>query len=306
MTARLILPADADRDEWLAERRQGITASEIAVILGISPFDSPFNLYWRKRGDLPEDYDNTAMSLGRHLEPWIADQWAADHPEWQLVDGGLFASVERPWQMATPDRRLIETCGPDTVKPAVSLLEIKSSGTYDGWGEDGTDQIPAYYRAQVLWQLDVMDLETAHVTCFFLGTRSRRDYVVPYDIADVDLMRKAALDFLAAIEAGDPPDIDGHRATLGALKALHPALSDEAAEVRGGLADSYREACDQLKRAKERKARIENELRAAMGDAHKAVDPAGQTVATRSIYTVAEHVRAASTVDKLNPARSKK
>lgn len=313
MTARLILPADAPREEWLAARLKGVTASEIAVILGISPFDSPFNLFHRKRGDITDDYDNAAMSLGRHLEPWIADQWAADHPEFTVMPAGLYASTDRLYQMATPDRLLdawVPTPGtksPDVVHmETVSLLEIKSSGTYDGWGEDGTDQIPAYYRAQVLWQLDTLGLGEAHVTCLFLGTRSRRDYVVSYDVVDVDLMRKAAQEFLAQVERGVAPPIDHTPATLGALKQLHPELEDKEVEVRGGLADSYRAACDELKRTKKLKALIENALRAAMGSAHKAVDPAGETVATRSIYTVPGHTRAASTVDKLTPPRSMK
>lgn len=327
MSARLVLPADAPREQWLAARRKGITATEIAVILGISPFDSPFNLYWRKRGEIPEDYDNTAMSLGRHLEPWIADQWAADHPEFLLCLGGLYASEERLWQMATPDRRLVESAGePEPVPPvvddeAVALLEIKSSGTYDGWGEDGTDQIPPYYRAQVLWQLDVMELETAHVTCFFLGTRSRRDYVVAYDATDVTLMRTAALEFLQRLEQGDPPDIDHHPATLGALKALHPDLEDETATVPDEVAEDYRWARGALASAEEQADHAENQLRAAMGAARKAVDKSGEPVCSRSIFTRsgvdtkrlrADHpdafaaCRTETTIDRLNPARSKK
>lgn len=331
MTARLILPADADRDEWLAARRKGITASEIAVILGISPFDSPFNLYWRKRGDLPEDYDNTAMSLGRHLEPWIADQWAADHPEFEIELGGLYASEDRPWQMATPDRVLYERvmcrschgglpidCECDERLP--SLLEIKSSGTYDGWGEDGTDQIPAYYRAQVLWQLDTLGLETAHVTCFFLGTRTRRDYMVTRDDTDLELMRKAALEFLRRLEQGEPPDIDHHTATLGALKALHPDLEDDEATVPDDVAEDYRRARNALKSAQEQADLAENRLRAAMGSAQRAVDTSGEKVCTRSIYErtgldtkrlTKDHpwvrdYQTTSTVDRLNAARSKK
>jgi putative phage-type endonuclease len=310
MTARLLIPADVGYDEWLARRaelsRQAVTASEIAVILGISPWDSPFNLYWRKRGAIPDQFDSVETSLGRHLEPWIADQWAADHPEWCLLPAGLFASEERPWQLATPDRRLIETCGPDFGEPTSSLLEIKSSGTYDGWGEDGTDEIPAYYRAQVLWQMDVFDLPKMPVTCFFLGTRSRRDYTVAYDEADVALMRKAAQEFLARLETGEPPDIDHHTATLGALKALHPDLTDEQATVPDDVAEDYRWARHALKSAKEAADLAENRLRDAMGAAHRAVDKTGEKVCTRSIYTVPEHTRKAYTVDKLNPTRSKK
>jgi len=302
VTARLVLPADAPRDQWLAARRGGVTASEIAVILGISPYDSPFNLYYRKRGELTDDYDNTAMSLGRYLEPWIADQWAADHPEFIVRPSGLYASTERPWQLCTPDRDLYYERS-DTVQ---HVLEIKSSGTYDGWGDDGTDVIPAYYRAQVLWQLDTLGLREAHVTCFFLSTRSRRDYVVAYDADDVQLMRKSATEFLAAVEAGTPPPIDHSPATLGALKALHPELEDETAQVPDDVAEAYRWARSALKAAKEQADQAENQLRAAMGPARAAVDTSGEKICSRSIYTVPEHTRKASTVDKLNAARSKK
>lgn len=305
MTARLILPVDATREEWLAARRQGVTASEIAVILGISPFDSPFNLYYKKRGEIGEDFDNDAMSLGRHLEPWIADRWAEDHPEWHILEGGLFGSQERPWQMATPDRCLIGTCGP-VFDPAASLLEIKSSGTYDGWGQDGSDEIPPYYRAQVLWQLDTFDLTEAHVTCLFLPTRQRRDYVVTWDEADIHLMRRAAADFLARIENSAPPPIDHHPATTTALKALNPKVDPDAeVEVPTPVATAYREACAEVRRSKAAKALIENNLRDAMGSAKRAVCD-GATVATRSIYQVAAHVRAASTVDKLTAPPTKK
>lgn len=307
MTATQLIPPGVPYEEWKARRaelsRTAVTASEIAVILGLSPFDSPFNLYWKKRGDIPADFDDDAMSLGRHLEPWIADRWADDHPQFNVGEIGLWASDERPWQMATPDRYLWDTTSDRREDDA--LLEIKTSGSYDGWGDAGTDQIPAYYRAQVLWQLDVMGLAEAHVTCLFLGTRQRRDYVVAYDVTDVDLMRKAAQQFLARVEAAEPPDIDASEATHAALIALNPKIDDEAeAEVGEQLADDYADACADYKAAKEHKAELENRLRLAMGAAKYAVT-GGRKVATRSAYTVAAHHRAESHVDKLIAAKTK-
>jgi putative phage-type endonuclease len=307
VSARLVLPPDAPREEWLAARRPAITASEVAVILGISPFDSAFNLYYRKRGEISDDYDNDAMSLGRHLEPWIADRWAADHPKWHVSETGLWQSEERPWQMATPDRLLQDRgAGEHDWRERDSVLEIKSSGTYDGWGEDGTDQIPPYYRAQVLWQLDVLGLAEAHVTCFFLATRQRRDYVVAYDQADVELMRAAASTFLMRIEDGDPPPVDGHDATARALMELWPKVEDGEATIPAGLARRYEAAKKAAKKAKARVALAENEIRNRIGDAKTVLDPGGAKVATRSRYEVAEHTRAACTVDKLTAPRAKK
>jgi putative phage-type endonuclease len=324
MSARLVLPPDAPREEWLAARRAGVTASEIAVILGIAPgsWDSPFNLFHKKRGTISEHFDNIEMSLGRHLEPWIADRWAEDHPEWHVGETGLWQSEDRPWQMATPDRYLWDpTAGEHTWRESDSLLEIKSSGTYDGWGEDGTDEIPPYYRAQVLWQLDTLGLKVGHVTCLFLSSRSIRNYVVKYDEADVLLMRKAAEDFLRRIEDGDPPPIDHTPATAHALKQLHPDLDPDAeAEIKPDLAEDYRFAKLALDDAQAQYDLLTNQVRAAMGDAKKAVS-GGEKVATRSVYPRSgvhitrlraefpdayEACRTTSTVDKLTPARAKK
>ncbi|MBO0875327.1 MAG: YqaJ viral recombinase family protein [Pseudonocardia sp.] len=58
--------------EWFAARRQGVTASEIAAILGLSPWDSAFAIYHRKMGVLDNQPDSDVLSLGRRLEPWIA------------------------------------------------------------------------------------------------------------------------------------------------------------------------------------------------------------------------------------------
>jgi len=316
MAARLVLPPDAPREEWLEARRQGVTASEVATVLGLSPWDSAFNLYWRKLGELDEQPDNDAMSLGRHLEPWIADRWAEDHPEWHVQQSGLYASTERAWQLATPDRRLTHHTA-----LATSVLEIKTSGTYEGWGPDGSDEIPPYYRAQVLWQLDVLGLEVGHVTCLFLSSRTRRDYLVRYDEADVKLMREAAQEFMARIERQDPPPIDHHPATTAALKTLHPDVEDVEAEVPDHLATWYADACRALAEAKERKAAIEHKLRAAAGSARRLVTAAGEPVATRSICERSsidvdrlrrEHpdayaaCRTTTTVDTLRPARSRK
>jgi putative phage-type endonuclease len=312
--ARLI-PVEPESEAWHEARRAGVTASEIAVLLGISPFDSPFNLYWRKLGTLPDDYDNDRLSLGRHLEPWVADRFAEQHPEFILQQRpGLFASVERPWQMATPDGLIQDAPSSGVVErdgvfdvEHLAVWEGKTSGTYDGWGDDGTDEILAYIRAQVLWQMDVMGVGCAYVSCLFLATQKTRHYEIGYDAADVQLMRDAAREFMFKLYEETPPPIDSHPATTVALKALHPVLDEDAtATIPDQVAEDYRWAHAQLKAAKEQAAHADNQVRAAMADARYAVDEADEKVCSRSIYEVAAHEVAAFTVDKLNPSRRKK
>lgn len=104
MTAVLI-PTSNEAD-WLEARRQGVTASEIAILMGLSPYSSPYALYHQKLGILPPEDETAAMERGKVLEPYIADKFAGMHPELTVEGDGrsLFAHPERPWQLATPDR----------------------------------------------------------------------------------------------------------------------------------------------------------------------------------------------------------
>lgn len=321
MSARLVLPHDAPREEWLAARRDGVTASEIATLLGISPFDSPFNLYWQKAGAIPDDYDNERMSLGRHLEPWIAERFCLEHTDLHFEPGGLYASVARPWQMATPDGRLYDdVCrceemphdplclgGTGDVEQPAAVWEGKTSGTYEEWGDDGSDEIPAYIRAQVLWQMDVMEVGIGYVSCLFLSSQQIRTYEIGYDIADVDLMRLEAVRFLDRVQAQDPPPIDAHHATTAALKHLFPAVDeDETATIPDDLAREYEHVREMYEHAKERKAGVENRLRQAMGASKYATTAEGGKVASRSVYDRKGYTVEPCTIDRLNPARAKK
>lgn len=288
---------------WLAARRQGITASEIAVVMGLSPYDSPFALWHRKRGDLPEIEDSDILERGRILEPYIADKFQASHQDLYIVGDGreLYAHPCRPWQMATPDR-LVHDRYPVGYEP-IAVLECKTDAGGDGWGDEGTDEIPVHYRCQVLWQMDVLGVQAAYVACLSMRSWKLRVYELTIDMhaaGDLALMRHCAQEFL---NRPDPPGPDWRLATTDALKRLHPSLEDRDAVVGVRTAISYRAACRRYKEAERRKNEMTNRLRAEMGSAARAVTRHGDTVATRQVYEVREHTRKAGTTDKLIPAR---
>lgn len=319
MTAILI--PTASEAEWLQARRQGITASEIAVVMGLSPWSSPYALYWRKLGQLPEQDDSDAMALGRYLEDYVADRFAGLHPGFSLgaqARWSLYAADDRPWQMATPDRLVWERDnskfwpggGYQNLPDAV--LECKTDASYDGWGEDGTDQIPVHYRCQVLWQCDVMGVQTGYVACLFLHSRKLRVYELTIDAAaeaDLKIMRDTAQCFLDDIRDGREPDVDWRPATTSALKRLHPSLDeDREILVSHQLATRYRAAVRNLKAAERKKAGYENRIRALLGTGHYATDAVTHaTLARRDVYDLPEKTitRKATTIDRLIPVTPK-
>jgi putative phage-type endonuclease len=295
-----------DRADWLAARRQGIGASEIAAVLGISPWESPFSLYHRKVNGWEVEASDE-MSAGLILEDAITHWWSIQHIDHGLHArrAGLYAHPERPWQLATPDRLVY---APREDRPAVghlaAVLELKYvAHSWDGWGDADTDDIPVHYRAQVLWQCDVMGVDEWFLAA--LGPGGFRAYRGRRDEKDLIVMREAGRRFMARIEADDPPDVDDHRATLAAVKRVHSELVDEIAEIPAEVATLYRRAGALKKQAERLHASAEAKLRVAMGSAARA-EHNGAFVASRSIYEVAESVRKGYMVDRLNPARSKK
>jgi putative phage-type endonuclease len=300
--------------EWLEARRKGVTASEIAVIMGLSPWSSPYALYHQKLGILPPQEDNAMMERGRVLEPYVVEKFAAAHPEFQVYGDGRQLYRNGP-QMATPDRLLAENIGYD-IDPAVddytqliALLETKTASSMDDWGEPGTDEIPVHYRAQVLWQCDVMGVRRWYVAVLDVPRWQVHIYTGEIDDAaeaDLALMRKEAENFLFRLEVGAVPDVDWRPATAYALKQLHPSVEEIDGVIPHRLAVNYRAASRNVKHWEERKKLYEARIREAIGPAHRALTVDGQVIARRDVYEVSESVRRAYTVDKLVPVKPKK
>lgn len=311
-----LLSPDAHRTpEWYEQRRHTVTASEIAAILGLSPYVSAFDLWHHKATGVDSQPDNRDTRRGRRYERLILEDFTDEHPEFVVVSTGLCVNNDRTWQACTPDGLVYEVGGHQVVDDErvpvvdgepVAVVEAKSAAMRDEWGEPGSDDIPAYYRAQVLWQMDTLGLTVAYVPVVF--GFDYREYVVTYDETDVALMRKAAREFLDSIAEDSPPDIDAHTATGRRLKVLHPSLTDAEVTVPDDLADAYASACAAEKQAKTDKQLAENRLRDVLGDARYALRGDGRRVATRSVYDVRERTQVvkAHTVSKLIPPRPKK
>ncbi|MFJ3949031.1 YqaJ viral recombinase family protein [Streptomyces libani] len=271
-------------EEWHAARRSGIGGSEIAAVLGISPYESRFSLWHRKQGLISPVEETEEMYWGKVHEPAICARFAELHPEHPLNVAPTYAVAARRWQIANPDR----IWGPD-------LLEAKTARTADGWGTEGTDEIPVHYRAQCLQYLDVLQRRRCHLAVLIAGSEYR-EYVVEYDPAEAQILRDAGAEFMASLAAGARPDIDGHTATYQAIKALPDGIDDIDVPITAGLRDEYFAALDTAKAAEEQKRRLAGLVLDEIGTGHRAVVDR-QIVATRTVHDGRTH--------SLQPARNR-
>ena len=309
--------------DWYDARREGIAASEIAAVLGISPWVSPFDLWWSKRTGQTSQAENRGMRRGRRYEGLILEDFAEEHPELVVVPSLTLRSIERPWQLATPDA-LAYTYQCDCVDPAITdddpiaaevhepncmpvllaPIEAKTGQRWE-WGDPGTDDIPVHYRAQVLWQMDVLGTNLAHIPVLYGGDQYA-EYAVDYDEHDVALMRAAAEKFLESVREDRTPDVDDHTATLRRLKKLHPSIEPGQVEVPAAVVGQYH-AARRLRDAAEARMRLaEARIRHQLGTYQTAVVDR-RKVASRSVYDVKPRTQQVRgyTVNRLNFTRQR-
>lgn len=143
-----------DSPEWHEARRQSIGASEVAAILGLSPWQTPLDVYRAKMG-VPNEIPEDLAYFGHALEPVIT-QWIRDkhRDEVGLVSDGFAArSDEYPWLTASPDRIAYELV--DGGRSPYIPVELKTSSAYSK--ESWSSGVPLYYQTQVQAQVAVLD-----------------------------------------------------------------------------------------------------------------------------------------------------
>ncbi len=138
-------------EEWLKERKKGIGSSDVAALLGVSPFKSNIDL-WEEKVGLKQAEDISDLEYVRNgtlSEAPLRELFKIDYPEYEV-------SHEENEMMVHPKYNFIR-CSPDSLLTEKStgrkgFLEIKrcmvSNGSqYLKW-KNGS--IPEYYYTQTL------------------------------------------------------------------------------------------------------------------------------------------------------------
>lgn len=247
----------ADRSEWLEARRAGIGASDIAAIMGISPWSTPFQVWASKVAEIPEDEGSEQMKWGRILENVILDEWAKDN--WAVnARGQLIRSTDVPIMMATPDG-ITRTPMPSS-RPAVAEAKNRAEWSWDS--------IPEYYHAQVQWQLAVTGYEVGYLIVLFAG-RHLETFEIEADDDYQTAQILAAGEFWKLVEANEPPPTDGADNPL--MASLWPIHTEQAVEIDADAAVELYEARSADKEASERRDAAEASIKAMLGEADTAV-----------------------------------
>jgi putative phage-type endonuclease len=276
-TGRLILPATAARAAWLEARRSGIGSSDMAAILGLSKYGNELTVFHDKRGNLPLESDDSEPALwGRSLEDNVAREWTRRNRS-VTRRVGLVANVDRPWQMCTLDRRVVECPLPERGHEKCAL-EIKCRSAFKApmWRKGTPDDV----MAQVIHQGDATGYDHLHVAVLVGGNDYRQFTIHMSEHQQLRLDLRAAAEDLWVnhVLANRPPVLNGSEdpgPLLDLYQRLHPDREgavrlDRDTDAQDALHE-YVTAAAAERDAKRAKEVAKAKLIGALGDARVAL-----------------------------------
>lgn len=254
----------ANEDEWRAARSTFVGGSEVAALMGLSPWADAWKVYGQKTGLVPPLEDNQKLRLGRRMEKVIADEYELlTGRKVRRVENTVYRHPELPELGASPDCLCIEE---------ERGVEFKNVGQYamDGWGDEGSDQIPTHYLIQVQTYLEVLNLPVWDVAAMMAGQEVRLYTVERNTTLGAEIRRVVKTFWGDHIATGNPPPVDASDTASLWLKEKFPKNRTPlrvAEPHEAKLLEDLRDVRAALAKLENREKELTNLLKLAIGEA---------------------------------------
>ena len=273
---KLINADKITEEEWLKWRKMGLGGSDIAAILGLSPWASPLTIYEDKTGGviLEDDdvFDNCAMEVGKELEDYLARKFQ----KWLCAHEGHNVTIERdpwiyqhpmvPWALGSLDGVFTH---PEKGRTG---LELKTTNEFrkNDWEDD---DLPEGYYIQVQWYMFVAGLEHFYIA-YLIGNRKFGAKYIPRNDDVIRVLFEEAEEFWQKyVQTRTPPEPIGLPKETDLLKELHgeeePGKVVELHDMEE-TRNRYKEVMAEIKGLESEKRKLQQQFMAAMGDAELA------------------------------------
>ena len=230
----LVLSSVADQKEWLAARRTGIGASEIAAAAGLSRRRSAVEV-WDSKINATEFESTDEMRWGSFIEGRIIDWWAAETGR-TVGNGGLFRHPVHRWLLATPDAVVLEPehgmlvrpgeDPPDGVADAkiwacTATVDAKNQGWHTA--EEWEDGAPVDYLAQITQQMLAVGVRKGFLVVT-LGGKPPVHREIDLDEEFAQMLIDAGARLWEHVTDGTPPPLDGSKSAHRYLARRYPDI----------------------------------------------------------------------------------
>lgn len=270
------------RESWLLARQRGLGGSDIAAVVGMSPFKRPIDIFIGKTETVEFGEDvREFLAWGNLLEPVIRAEYA--RRAGQAVISGLDIAPLFPGRSAQwGEQTIVKAEGrewmlgtPDGISPRIARgLEIKNSSFRgEGWGTAGSDEIPDHYAIQCQWYMGVTGLPQWDVAVLFHGNTLETFRLYRNDDLLEELIIAGESFWNDHIEKRIAPALDdseSYARYLGRKYSLASGNTMEADDAITSWANELRQAAEDKKRAEGRERMAKNQLGELLGGFQKA------------------------------------
>jgi putative phage-type endonuclease len=254
--------ANMDHLEWLRLRQKGIGGSDAAAIAGLNKYKSPIQVYYEKVEDIQvEPEQSEAAYFGQALEDFVAKEFAKRTGKKIRRRNAILQHPEYPFMLANVDRLIVgEDAG----------LECKTASEYlkDEWVEG--EKVPDQYFIQCQHYMAVTGRSKWYIAVLIGGNKFHWD-VIERDEEIINYLIEIEAEFWQRVIEKRPPEVDGTDSSTNLLNLLYPAESviDDVAELPDEvdeLISQLESVNEEIKKYQERKAEIENKIKAMLGE----------------------------------------
>lgn len=274
MSNQVIRPKD--RTEWLKYRESGIGSSEVATIVGLNPWETPYQLWRRKKGLDPAKQENFAMKAGHYLEDAVAqffkDETGCEIIKCSAIDW-MIINTEKPYMRVSPDRTYWLNGLPHNAHNK-GILECKTTQM-----SIDPEDLPKHWFCQVQYQLGVAELQEASLAWLCSGREfgyKNLTFVPDFFKWLCEEVDRFWIDYIQGDKEPDPQN------AKDILLKFNKHTGGKVIETTDEIFQAYSDLKDvkqQLAELSDRKTELEEKIKLGFGDA-EALSYGGDTIAT--------------------------
>ena len=250
-------------DEEFGKARVGIGGSTVSCILGLSPYTSVLEEYYKQIGQPlkapvsgeAERLKKITFASGHLLEDTVAKMTKSYFKFYKntniemINDTRMFRSKKYPWATANLDRWGVITRDDGTKE--VVLIEIKTTSlrnrtVIDEWK---AGIVPAYYECQVRHYMAVLDIDHAYICCAWgqkIDDESMAVLRIDRDMEMERVIMSMEADFWNCVQFRIPPSTENQNQVLLAkfYARLYGKPNEELPNIQ--LTEHYAELAEEL------------------------------------------------------------
>jgi putative phage-type endonuclease len=263
---------EESQEEFALARRSGIGGSDVAAVLGLSKWKTPYDLYLEKTGVTIEDSSKAELfHFGHVLEDVIAQEFSRRNSMKVQRRNTMFRHPLHPELIGNIDRRVV----------GGGVLECKTADKYTAqlWDDDGGDKIPPYYLCQVMHYLHVTGSKYGWLAVL-IGGNEYRQYKIDYDKELAELMAAKCVEFWRNhVLTGIAPE----PVTAADLAKMYRSVEGKVIKAD----EHIQAACEVLRTMKDQQKAVESsiedyeiQIKKFMTDSEILLDDSGNKLAT--------------------------